>query len=42
MDRIDKTIMALICERVRLAHTLRRLNSEPDTAADPENRDDER
>ena len=42
MDRIDKTIMALICERVRPVHALGRLSKESATAADAGERDDER
>jgi hypothetical protein len=42
MDRIDKTIMALICERVRLVHALGRLSKEPATAVDVGKADDER
>jgi chorismate mutase len=42
MDRIDKTIMALICERVRLVHALGRLSKESAPAADVEKDDDER
>jgi hypothetical protein len=41
MDRIDKTIMALLCERLRVAHALRRLSREPGTATDLENVDDD-
>jgi chorismate mutase len=42
MDRIDKTIMALICERVRLVHALGRLSKEPGAAAAAEDHDGER
>lgn len=42
IDRIDKTIMALLCERVRLAHALGRLNEIVDPAAHEGTGDDER
>ena len=41
IDRIDKTIMALLCERLRVADALRRLSRERGTATDPENADDD-
>lgn len=42
MDRIDKTIMALLCERMRLLHVLGGLSKESGPAADAGKRDDDR